>query len=231
MRYAVLADIHGNEYALKAVLDDVKEAGIDKLLLLGDYVGYYYGADVILDLIRQWDFKAIKGNHETLFFRAINDPSYLKEITGKYGSGHEVALKKLKESDLELLRSFPHQLEFSVNDLSILLCHGSPWDNDKYVYPDADEDTLQKYDDRDHDYIFYGHTHYACELRRGHKKIINPGSVGQSRQKGGIAFWGVFDANRNEFEFCQTPYETKPLREIVKDLDPSIPYNYEILCR
>lgn len=231
MRYAVLADIHGNQYAMKAVLNEVKKAGIDKLLLLGDYVGYYYGADELLDLLRQWDIKAIKGNHETLLFRAIKDPSELKKITGKYGSGHKAAIEVLDERDLDLLRSLPEQIEFSVNDLNILLCHGSPWDEDEYVYPDADETTIQKYDDYDHDYIFYGHTHYACEHRRGKKRIINPGSVGQSRLKGGIACWGIFDADKHKFEFRQTPYDTAPLRKEVKELDPTNPYNYEILCR
>ena len=231
MRYAVLADIHGNEYALRAVIKDVKKACIDELILLGDYVGYYYGVDVIIDMIRDWDFKAIKGNHETMLLKAVQIPSYMQEITKKYGSGHKIAMKHLKESNLDFIRSLPHQVEFSVNNLDILLCHGAPWNNDEYVYPDAKESVLQKYDDYDYDYIFYGHTHYACKHQRNQKQIINPGSVGQSREKGGIAFWGVFDANKNEFEFRQTFYDTTTLREIVMQIDPSNSYNYEILCR
>lgn len=231
MRYAVLADIHGNEYALRAVLSDVEKAGIEELLLLGDYVGYYYGADIIIDLIRKWDFKAVKGNHESLLFRALNTPAYLNELTNKYGTGHELALKYLSESDLSFLRLLPHQFEFSVNDQKVLLCHGTPWNNEEYVYPDAGESTLKKYDDYDFDFIFYGHTHYACEHQRNRKKIINPGSVGQSRQKGGIAFWGIFDADRKAFEFCQTPYDTDALGVKVKKQDPLISYNYEVLHR
>lgn len=231
MKFAVLADIHGNEYALKAVLEELQKAGINELLLLGDYVGYYYSARKILELIRQWDFKAIKGNHEKLLFRAIVSPSFLEEITVKYGSGHKSALELLPESDLAFLRALPEHLEFSVNNLNILMCHGAPWDPDEYVYPDVDESILQKYDDYDFDYIFYGHTHYACEHQRGDMRIINPGSVGQSRQKGGIAYWGVFDADSNEFEFCSTLYDTTVLRETVKKSDPSITYNHDILCR
>lgn len=231
MKYAVLADIHGNEYALKAVLDEVRKAGIKELLLLGDYVGYYYGSKKILELISEWDFKAIKGNHESLLFSAIGSISFLKELTSKYGSGHELALNRLSKSDLTFLRALPQDIQFSVNELNVLLCHGAPWDPDEYVYPDAEESTLQKYSDYNYDYIFYGHTHYACEHQMGRMRIINPGSVGQSRQKGGEACWGVFDAGQNAFEFCSTQYDTTALRETVKETDPSIPYNYEILCR
>lgn len=231
MRYAVLADIHGNDYALRAVLSEVKKAGIEELLLLGDYVGYYYGADTVLELIREWDFKAVKGNHETLLFKAMDDPSFLKEITKKYGSGHEFAMKNLTERDMDFLRSLPHQLEFSADDQKILLCHGTPWDEDEYVYPDAGESTLKQYDDYDYDFIFYGHTHYACEHQRDPMKVINPGSVGQSRQKGGAAFWGILDTGRKAFEFCQTPYKTEALGKKVKKMDPSISYNYEVIHR
>ena len=51
MKIAILSDIHGNNTALKAVLMEIDKIGVDKILFLGDYVGYYYSPDIIFNLM------------------------------------------------------------------------------------------------------------------------------------------------------------------------------------
>ena len=66
MKVAVLSDIHGNHYALKEVLNIARNEKVEKLLVLGDIVGYYYHPEKVMDMIKDWDYELIKGNHEIL---------------------------------------------------------------------------------------------------------------------------------------------------------------------
>ena len=68
MRIGVLSDIHGNNFALEQVLIEARKEGLTKLLVLGDIVGYYYSPEKALDLLYDWDFLMIKGNHEEILF-------------------------------------------------------------------------------------------------------------------------------------------------------------------
>ncbi len=54
MKIGVLSDIHGNHYALKAVLEEARRCGVEYLFILGDLVGYYYYPDEVLKLLEGW---------------------------------------------------------------------------------------------------------------------------------------------------------------------------------
>ena len=66
MRVGVISDIHGNQYALSAVLKTARKEGIEKFLVLGDIVGYYYHPEIVLNMLSEWDYEIIKGNHEII---------------------------------------------------------------------------------------------------------------------------------------------------------------------
>ena len=64
MKYAIIADIHGNLEALQAVLKDAKEQGVDKYVCLGDIVGYGADPKECLRIVREMQIPCVKGNHE-----------------------------------------------------------------------------------------------------------------------------------------------------------------------
>lgn len=229
--YAVLSDIHGNQYALEEVLKEVEKLRINKLLLLGDYVGYYYGIVSILEQIRRFDFVAIRGNHEDLLLDAMIDQDFLTVLDGKYGTSHSRCIKTLPKYELDYLTQLPRTYELQLDNLKVLLCHGAPWSTVEYVYPNADEATLSRYDDYQYDFIFFGHTHYRAAFDRGGMQVINPGSVGQSRQKGGMAYWGILDTEQKKFEPMTTPYDVAALEEEVRMNDLELGYNLKVLSR
>lgn len=231
MKYAVLSDIHGNQYALTQVLKEAEKLGVRNLLLLGDYVGYYYGIVEILKEIRRFDFVAIRGNHEDLLLKGLNTHNFLESLDAKYGTSHRWCLKTLPKSELDFLTQLPRTYELMVDNLKVLLCHGAPWGTDDYVYPNADEEVLTKYDEYEYDFIFFGHTHYRTVFDRSGMQVINPGSVGQSREKGGMAYWGILDTQKSKFEFMNTPYDVSALEADVKINDPDLTYNLKILSR
>ena len=231
MRYAVLSDIHGNQYALEEVLKEIKRQGILKLLLLGDYVGYYYGITSILKQIRQFDFVAIRGNHEDLLLDGIKDGRVLKLLDDKYGTSHRRCIETLPKHELNFLTKLPRTCELKIDGLTVLLCHGAPWSTNEYVYPNADNVVLNKYNDYSYDFIFFGHTHYRTVFDRNGMQVVNPGSVGQSRQMGGIAYWCILDTEHKKVEFKNTPYDISPLVKEVISNDPVLSYNLKILSR
>ena len=231
MKIAVISDIHGNHDALVEVLKNAKKKRVEHLLVLGDIVGYYYHPDKILDLLSDWSFDIIKGNHENILENLRDDSSLSETIRLKYGNGHQDAINKLTNRQLDFLKNLPETKSVKFDDTSLLMCHGSPWSNDYYIYPDCKKKIIEKCDSIAHDFVLIGHSHYAFSAKNTSSILINPGSVGQSRQTGGKEFWCIIYKINNSFQMMSTDYDTNKLLSEVKEKDPEIKYLTEILKR
>ncbi len=231
MKIAVLSDIHGNYDALVEVLKKAKKEGVEHLLILGDIVGYYYHPDKILNELEEWSFDVVKGNHEYILEDLIGDPSLAEPIRVKYGSGHQEAINKLTKKQLDFLKNLPETKSIEFDDTSLLMCHGSPWSNDYYIYPDCEEEVLLKCDSALHDFVLIGHSHYAFAIKNVKSIMINPGSVGQSRQIGGKASWCIINSVNRCFQLLTTNYNTEKLIGEIEEKDSDIKYLTKILKR
>ena len=230
MRFAVFSDMHGNQYALSSVLEEIEKESIDQILILGDFVGYYYGVLEILKMLEKYQYHAIKGNHEDLLANAIKVGSF-ESLNEKYGKSHLMSFKSLSSEQLKFLITLPETIKLTIDGLRILMCHGSPWDNDFYVYPNADYSVLKRFEEYPFEFIFFGHTHYATELKTKHGVVVNPGSIGQSREIGGQAYWGILDTELKSYTQRITPYDVRALENEVLEHDPERSYNFKILRR
>lgn len=231
MKIAVLSDIHGNNTALEAVLKDINKQNINKILLLGDFVGYYYHPDKVLDLLKDFEVMAIKGNHEEFLRNSILDKQFAKNIYNKYGSGINQAINKLKPEQIEYLINLPEKITLNIDNLTFELCHGSPWDNNFYIYPDSDNSIVEKCTLSGADFVLIGHSHYPFIKEKNNTVIINPGSVGQSRVKGGTANYSIIDTEKKEFSLKETDYKVYDIIDEVKARDPHIEYLHKVLIR
>ncbi|MDB4293011.1 metallophosphatase family protein [Maribacter sp.] len=231
MKIAVISDIHGNSDALVEVLKKARKENVAHLLILGDIVGYYYYPDKILKLLADWSYDMIKGNHETILQDVIADPSIGESIRLKYGSGHQEAIHKLTAQQLQFLDGLPETKTVEFNGISILMSHGSPWANDYYIYPDCEMEIIRKCDSQEHDFVLIGHSHYAFAVKNENSILINPGSVGQSRQVGGKASWTIINTSNGCFQMLSTDYDVKELIAVVEEKDPEITYLKEVLKR
>ena len=231
MKVAVISDIHGNHYALESVLTEARKRKVEKLLILGDIVGYYYHPELVMKMISDWDYRLIRGNHEDLLSGLINKTVNEKELRLKYGSGHNRALQNLSPSELSQLIGAPVQLKVEIGNCKFLMCHGSPWDADKYIYPDAKPETLEKCDNEEVDFVLIGHSHYQFIHNNAHSTLINAGSVGQSRALGGVANWVIIVTDDKSVELMGTPYDTGKLEKEIDMNDPELPYLKNILKR
>lgn len=231
MKLALLSDIHGNHYALNAVLDAVKQQDVTTLLITGDFVGYYFWPVEVLELLENWDIVAVRGNHDKMLIKAREDENFLRKMTKKYGCGLSIALECLNDESLAWLMTLPDSIVHEVLNEKILLCHGSPWKDDEYVYPDSEEKSLNRYSCLDATYVVQGHTHYPMLKAVEGVTVINPGSVGQPRNGQPGAHWALLDTEqRNVKHFCEQ-YDTSSVIKESKIRNPDIPYLADILER
>ena len=231
MKIAVISDIHGNYDALVEVLKKAKKEHVEHLLVLGDIVGYYYHPDKVLELLSEWSFDIIKGNHEKILEDLILDSNKGASIRKKYGSGHQEAINKLSKKQLAFLKDLPETKSVKFDEIAILMCHGSPWSNHYYIYPDCEKEIIQKCDSIKHDFVLIGHSHYSFAIKNANSVLINPGSIGQSRQIGGKASWAIINTQNSCFQLLTTDYNTDKLINEVEQKDIEIKYLTEILNR
>lgn len=231
MKIGILSDIHGNSYALKEVLRAAKIEGIEELIILGDFTGYYYHTDKVLDFLSEWRCTSIKGNHDEILEGIFKGSMKASEVRLKYGSGHQFALQNLCPEQLNFLFELPEKLSYIVDGIRLSLNHGSPWDKGLYIYPNASSEVMKRCDDPDFDFVLIGHSHYPFILKNQYSILVNPGSVGQSRLDGEYANWAVIDTEKKSVELRATKYNISELSTEVALYDPDIPYLREILIR
>lgn len=233
MKIAVLGDIHGNHLALEAVLAEIGKEKVDALFAVGDFLGYYYHPAEVLEMCIGREIEMIKGNHETAFLDIHGGNSHLgaryKDI---YGSGLDIAEKSLSGGQIEFLRRLPEKRSVDAEGRRILFCHGSPADANEYLYPDTDENKLERFVDNKYDVFLMGHTHYPMCRKIKDILFINPGSVGQPRNSsGGGAHWLVLETGSLKVEQKVTKYDHSALVKEAMEIDPDKAYLREIFNR
>lgn len=231
MKVALLGDIHGNHLALKAVLDAARQHDAEQLLITGDLVGYYFWSKEVLELLAQWDAAIVRGNHENMLAETRSNIDFISKVDGKYGTGLRIAIEQLDTRQLNMLCGLPHPLDFSVEECKILLCHGSPWDISRYVYPDAEPEMLKKCAMQEFDLVVMGHTHYPMYIKISRTHLVNPGSVGQPRNRQPGAHWALFDTESCEVSLRCEAYDAGPVIAESRRRHPEIPYLAEVLAR
>ena len=232
-RIAALGDIHGNIVALNAVLNDIKKETVDWLLNTGDLVGYYYHADQVLHALKNWQCEQVQGNHDAMLGEiGIWSDELKKDYLHKYGGALEQAANELlTREQVAYLARLPYRKELYIAGRHILLCHGSPWDRDEYIYPDAPNEVLARCTMGDFNVVVMGHTHYPMIKQYRHTLIVNPGSVGQPRNNQTAASWALLDLDDLTAQLRHVTYDVVSVIAEAHRNDPKVPYLAEVLER
>lgn len=174
------------------------------VVCLGDIVGYHCYVNEVIEFLISHDVICIQGNHDRYVFEGLENQT--KIINDSVRFGIEIAQKKLEKSNLEWLKGLPTSFSFKENNLSLLCCHGSPWDvTNGYVYTDSD--LFSRMSEFTFDIIALGHTHRAYTKHVGNQVVFNPGSVGQARDAEGKACAKILDTYTKDIEIIQEPYD------------------------
>ena len=231
MKIAILADIHGNSFALDEVFNDIEINDCEQILVLGDLVGYYYNPSCVVDRIKN-DSRCItiKGNHEDLLLKAIDDSSFAHKCYLKHGSGLNIAIETLSIDQLDWIKALPESKRIELDGIKLGLHHGSEIDINEYIYPDTKVERIESIK-TNNDYLFFGHTHYPALFTTRSSMIVNPGSVGQPRDVGSLASYAILNTDNSSIVFRRVPFSNENLIAETKIKDPHYPYLSEILER
>lgn len=187
MKILILSDIHANYAALKTVIEAEKE--YDRLFFLGDIVDYGTQPVPCLDFIRQNADLATRGNHDqALGFDADcgcrGDFLAMSDATRAWHRG------LLTEEERAYLRWLPLEARTTVDGWRFYLTHGAPGAVNRYLERDA---IIAAVADVEADVVLVGHTHVQWAKKLNGRWIVNPGSVGLARDRGGEACYAVWE--------------------------------------
>jgi predicted phosphodiesterase len=227
MRYLLLSDIHSNDEALAAVLARARRRRFDRVVILGDFVGYGAEPNAVLDRLRRIRKEKIfiRGNHDKVVC-GLDDGELLNPVALQAARWTEKVLTPRNRKFLEALPLGPLAVDGAFE-----ICHGSPRDEDAYIF--SDQDAFVNFHGFDSRVCFFGHSHipsiftlelhgirvevvYGEHLRRledGRRYLINPGSVGQPRDRNPAASYAIYDAVKRSVFFERVGYDVERTRE------------------
>jgi len=230
MRYLVLTDIHANLEAMETCLADARSRGHDRVLVLGDLVGYCADPNRVIERVQELRPVAIvRGNHDKVAC-GLEQADGFNAVARRAAHWTYDVLTPANREWLAALPSGP----IVVDDL-VEICHGSPFDEDAYIFDELDAVRALKTSQRP--LCLFGHTHWPVtfELAEGRvdtvgafdaagplvlrpqsKYLVNPGSVGQPRDGDPRAAYALVDTSALSVELFRVDYpiETTQLKVI-----------------
>ncbi len=232
MRYLIVSDLHSNDEAFSAVLSRVKRKRFDRVICLGDFVGYAADPNKVLDRFRHLSKTtfSIRGNHDKVVTGA--DPGELFNPPALYAARWTTS--RLSKPNIEFLKRLPPGP--TIVDELFVVCHGSPLDEDAYIFSDFDASMNFIQMDRmaaGIDVCFFGHSHIPSvftletdgirveairgaraklRLEPGKRYLVNPGSVGQPRDRNPKASYALYDTTEGVVHFDRVPYDVEATR-------------------
>ena len=230
MRALVVSDLHSNSEALRAVLARVRRKKFDTVICLGDFVGYGAQPNQVLDVMRTLKGRKlyIRGNHDRV-------ASGLDDANGFNHAAKAAALwtrEHLSSPNRRFLR------ELTVGPLmhkGVMLCHGSPYDEDEYVFNVHHAAQILALFPQE--LILFGHTHLPAvfwlddqetvsgfavrgdstvKLQAGNRYLINPGSVGQPRDRIPHASFLIIDTDKLTLQFFRAEYDVAKTQSSIR---------------
>jgi diadenosine tetraphosphatase ApaH/serine/threonine PP2A family protein phosphatase len=238
MRYLVISDIHANLEAFETVMAAAKPLGYEKVLLLGDLVGYGADPNAVCERVRDLKPDAlIRGNHDKVG-SGVESPEGFNAVAR---NAIRWTYEKLNQENRAWLAALPAGP--LIGDDTIEICHGTPFDEDAYVFDDLD--ALRAMHAARRPLCLFGHTHVqvghylsrdqfglataddhrplAIPLDDANRYLVNPGSVGQPRDGDPRAGFGIVDTTAKEMTIYRVEYPiSKAQARIIEEGLPDV---------
>jgi predicted phosphodiesterase len=186
----VLNDIHGNLPALEAVLDEVRAARVDRVVVGGDVLPGPMPHETIARLLAlDIPVQFIHGNGDRVVRAQMNgqEPA---EVPEQFRDIIRWTAAQLSREDEQLIGGWPLTLRARIPELGdVLFCHATPR-NDVEIFTrlTPDERLRPIFDAVDAPLVVCGHTHMQFDRMVGKTRVVNAGSVGMPFQDPG-AYW------------------------------------------
>ncbi|MFH0781678.1 MAG: metallophosphoesterase family protein [Pseudomonadota bacterium] len=231
MKVAVLSDIHGNLEAFEAVTSDIQRRGADRVVCLGDNIGYGPDPEEVVRQIRELEYVSILGNHEF----ALLDIRARRWMNFQAAENNVATAKLLSEENLAYCCTLPKYLAINY----AYFVHGFPPASlFRYLNRQPDERLAALFATASFSLYFLGHTHKLelvrqeqevivrrplgeerLELQPGETYVINAGSVGQPRDGDNCAKYLFWDMAEASLEVHFIPYDYRTTMEKIRAMD------------
>jgi len=236
MRALIFSDIHGNIEALNALLKFAQKRRIERYICLGDLVGYGASPNETIQKIRTLKpLSLIRGNHD----KAVSGRDTIETFNPIAAAAIHWTRDQILKKNLDFLAHLPQGPQTVDNEFAI--CHGSPFDEDYYIF--GEFDAVEAFDYLNVPLAFFGHTHFPfvytkreghveeqflegsaneIKLEKGTSYLINPGSVGQPRDRNPLAACAIYDRELRQVKFYRLEYDiAEAQKKILKAKLPS----------
>jgi predicted phosphodiesterase len=233
MRLALVSDIHGNLEAFNAVLRDIETQRVDRILCLGDVVGYGCDPAACLDLVGEKCQLTLMGNHEYAALGRLEDHS-LNEVARASMQWTRAQLEKRHTTQMATF-PFDHKID------NAYFVHASPHQPEEWHYILTPPAARRGFEAVTAWISFFGHSHLPtifalspdgqCRSRFGHdfqpmeenRYLVNVGSVGQPRDDDPRSCYVIYDSSTLDVLYRRVPYDyTQTQRKMAAANAPSL---------
>jgi len=225
MKFAIIADIHGNLEALEAVLEDIKIQKCTHFACLGDIVGYNANPRECLEIIRKMGIPCVKGNHDE--YCSTDGP--LTDFNPYAAQAVNWTRRQLTEDEKKWLR----ELKYVRMVKNFTIVHATLDEPDRWGYVFDRLAAAANFPYQNTSVCFFGHTHVPLAFVRdtvvrggtyskfkvepGKKYFVNVGAVGQPRDNNPKAAYVIYDTVENTIELRRVDYDiAKAQRKVIE---------------
>ena len=230
VRLAVFADIHANRQAFSACLEAARARGAERIVCLGDIVGYgadpEWAVDTVMDLVERGAI-AVRGNHDN----AIGIPS--ENMNAVAQAAIEWTRGRLSGPQ----RQFLAELPLTRQEDDRLYVHSEASHPARWRYVQGTSDAARSLEATAAHVTFCGHIHQPAlysmsaaakmtsfvptsdvpvQLLGGRRWLAVIGSVGQPRDGNPAAAFAMFDTETREITFCRAPYDVEAAADKIR---------------
>ena len=229
MKYAIIADIHGNIDAFEVVLNDIRQQQVTHIVCLGDVVGYNARPKECLDIVRSMNIPCVKGNHDE--YCSAEDA-----LEGFNPLAAEAVIwtrNQLTPEDKKWLRD----LKYSRMAGNFTMVHATLDAPERWGYVFDKLAAAASFPYQNTQLCFFGHTHVPVAFMRdtavrggtyskfkidpAKKYFINVGAVGQPRDNNPKAAYVIYDVPAGTIELRRLDYDIAAAQQ--KILEAGLP--------
>jgi len=228
---ALFSDIHANRQAFAACLEAARARGAQRLIFLGDFVGYGGDPEWVVEtataLIADGAV-AVRGNHD----QAIGTPSETMNAEA------QAAIEWTRDRLSAAQRRFLAELPFTLEEEDRLYVHSEASQPERWRYVQGTPDAARSMIATSAHATFCGHIHQPAlysmsatakmtsfvpvagvpvNLLRGRQWLAVLGSVGQPRDRNAAAAFAMYETATREITYCRAPYDVDAAAQRIRD--------------
>ncbi len=219
MRIAILSDIHSNRQALDAAVRTLQSKDVDTFWSTGDFINYGANPAYVMDWVSQHVEVAVLGNHDALIIEQ-ESPDFFNQYARDTVT---YTREQLSQTHLDFIK----QLHLATESHNLRLVHAAPDNPRNWEYVMSPGQARRLFASFTEPICFFGHTHVQgifdengnwikeekVQLEHNMRYLINPGSVGQPRDRDSRWAAAIYDTNAHTIELLRGEYDIESAAE------------------